>query len=70
MPAGSCQFAEVVRAFRAEMAAAVEEETARLRDAIDHLAAEAERLFQRLEPLREEGVAILLVSHRLGDLRR
>ena len=33
-------------------------------------AAEAERLFQRLEPLREEGVAILLVSHRLGDLRR
>lgn len=33
-------------------------------------AAEAERLFARLEPLREEGVAILLVSHRLGDLRR
>ena len=33
-------------------------------------AAEAERLFQRLDPLREEGVAILLVSHRLGDLRR
>lgn len=33
-------------------------------------AAEAERLFTRLEPLREEGVAILLVSHRLGDLRR
>ncbi|MFL9947571.1 sugar ABC transporter ATP-binding protein [Paraburkholderia agricolaris] len=33
-------------------------------------AAEAERLFMRLEPLREEGVAILLVSHRLGDLRR
>jgi simple sugar transport system ATP-binding protein len=33
-------------------------------------AAEAERLFARLDPLREEGVAILLVSHRLGDLRR
>ncbi|WP_408461285.1 sugar ABC transporter ATP-binding protein [Paraburkholderia fungorum] len=33
-------------------------------------AAEAERLFTRLEPLRDEGVAILLVSHRLGDLRR
>ncbi|MGF6572837.1 simple sugar transport system ATP-binding protein [Paraburkholderia sp. GAS333] len=33
-------------------------------------AAEAGRLFARLEPLRDEGVAILLVSHRLGDLRR
>lgn len=33
-------------------------------------AAEAARLFARLEPLRDEGVAILLVSHRLGDLRR
>lgn len=33
-------------------------------------AAEAESLFERLEALREEGVAILLVSHRLGDLRR
>jgi simple sugar transport system ATP-binding protein len=33
-------------------------------------AVEAERLFARLEPLREEGVAVLLVSHRLGDLRR
>ncbi|MGE8509904.1 MAG: sugar ABC transporter ATP-binding protein [Paraburkholderia terricola] len=33
-------------------------------------AAEAERLFAQLEPLREEGVAILLVSHRIGDLRR
>jgi simple sugar transport system ATP-binding protein len=33
-------------------------------------AAEAGRLFARLEPLRDEGVAIVLVSHRLGDLRR
>nr|WKF55941.1 Fructose import ATP-binding protein FruK [Paraburkholderia busanensis] len=33
-------------------------------------AAEAERLFARLAPLRDDGVAILLVSHRLGDLRR
>ncbi|ASL42206.1 Arabinose import ATP-binding protein AraG [Burkholderia sp. AD24] len=33
-------------------------------------AAEADRLFARLAPLRDEGVAILLVSHRLGDLRR
>jgi len=31
---------------------------------------EAERLFALLERLRDEGVAILLVSHRLGDLRR
>ncbi|WP_126282292.1 sugar ABC transporter ATP-binding protein [Burkholderia stagnalis] len=33
-------------------------------------AAEAERLFALLDALRAEGVAILLVSHRLGDLRR
>ena len=33
-------------------------------------AAEADRLFARLDTLREEGVAILLVSHRMGDLRR
>lgn len=33
-------------------------------------APEAERLFGLLERLRDEGVAILLVSHRLGDLRR
>ncbi|RFU49380.1 sugar ABC transporter ATP-binding protein [Paraburkholderia sp. DHOC27] len=33
-------------------------------------APEAERLFALLDRLREEGVAILLVSHRLGDLRR
>ncbi|WP_133646137.1 sugar ABC transporter ATP-binding protein [Paraburkholderia flava] len=33
-------------------------------------APEAERLFTLLDTLRAEGVAILLVSHRLGDLRR
>ncbi|RDK03930.1 ABC transporter ATP-binding protein [Paraburkholderia lacunae] len=33
-------------------------------------APEAERLFVLLDQLRDEGVAILLVSHRLGDLRR
>jgi simple sugar transport system ATP-binding protein len=33
-------------------------------------APEAERLFALLDQLRGEGVAILLVSHRLGDLRR
>lgn len=33
-------------------------------------APEAERLFALLDSLRSEGVAILLVSHRLGDLRR
>ena len=33
-------------------------------------APEAERLFSLLDRLRAEGVAILLVSHRLGDLRR
>ncbi|MBR8319666.1 MULTISPECIES: sugar ABC transporter ATP-binding protein [Burkholderia cepacia complex] len=33
-------------------------------------AAEAERLFQLVDALRRDGVAILLVSHRLGDLRR
>ncbi len=33
-------------------------------------APEAERLFALLDTLRAEGVAILLVSHRLGDLRR
>lgn len=32
--------------------------------------AEAERLFAALDTLREQGVAMLLVSHRLGDLRR
>jgi simple sugar transport system ATP-binding protein len=33
-------------------------------------AAEAERLFAALDTLRERGVAMLLVSHRLGDLKR
>lgn len=33
-------------------------------------APEAERLFTLLDALRADGVAILLVSHRLGDLRR
>jgi simple sugar transport system ATP-binding protein len=33
-------------------------------------APEAERLFGLIDRLRAEGVAILLVSHRLGDLRR
>ena len=33
-------------------------------------AAEAERLFTALDMLRERGVAMLLVSHRLGDLKR
>lgn len=33
-------------------------------------AAEAERLFSALDTLRERGVAMLLVSHRLGDLKR
>ncbi|WP_158941118.1 sugar ABC transporter ATP-binding protein [Burkholderia sp. S171] len=33
-------------------------------------AAEAERLFTALDRLRERGVAMLLVSHRLGDLKR
>ena len=33
-------------------------------------AAEAERLFVLVDALRRDGVAILLVSHRLGDLRR
>ncbi|WP_412529478.1 sugar ABC transporter ATP-binding protein [Burkholderia lata] len=33
-------------------------------------AAEAERLFVLMDALRRDGVAILLVSHRLGDLRR
>ncbi|MBR7993270.1 sugar ABC transporter ATP-binding protein [Burkholderia cenocepacia] len=33
-------------------------------------AAEAERLFELVDALRCDGVAILLVSHRLGDLRR
>jgi simple sugar transport system ATP-binding protein len=33
-------------------------------------APEAERLFSLIERLRNEGVAILLVSHRLSDLRR
>jgi simple sugar transport system ATP-binding protein len=33
-------------------------------------APEAERLFALIDRLRAEGVAILLVSHRLGDLRR
>ncbi|MDN7853443.1 sugar ABC transporter ATP-binding protein [Burkholderia seminalis] len=33
-------------------------------------APEAERLFALLDALRRDGVAILLVSHRLGDLRR
>ncbi|KVU50088.1 sugar ABC transporter ATP-binding protein [Burkholderia cepacia] len=33
-------------------------------------APEAERLFALLDTLRDEGVAVLLVSHRLGDLRR
>ncbi|KAB0635747.1 ABC transporter ATP-binding protein [Burkholderia stagnalis] len=33
-------------------------------------APEAERLFALLDALRADGVAILLVSHRLGDLRR
>ncbi|CAB3753063.1 ABC transporter ATP-binding protein [Burkholderia sp. MSh2] len=33
-------------------------------------APEAERLFALLDALRDDGVAILLVSHRLGDLRR
>ena len=33
-------------------------------------AAEAERLFAALDVLREQGVAMLLVSHRLGDLKR
>ncbi|NIE56233.1 MULTISPECIES: sugar ABC transporter ATP-binding protein [unclassified Burkholderia] len=32
--------------------------------------AEAERLFVLVDVLRRDGVAILLVSHRLGDLRR
>lgn len=32
--------------------------------------AEAERLFSALDVLRDQGVAMLLVSHRLGDLRR
>lgn len=31
---------------------------------------DAERLFDLIERLRDEGVAILLVSHRQGDLRR
>ncbi|RQT16262.1 sugar ABC transporter ATP-binding protein [Burkholderia contaminans] len=33
-------------------------------------AAEAERLFVLVDALRRDGVAVLLVSHRLGDLRR
>ncbi|WP_240462106.1 sugar ABC transporter ATP-binding protein [Burkholderia sp. Nafp2/4-1b] len=33
-------------------------------------APEAERLFVLVDALRRDGVAILLVSHRLGDLRR
>ena len=33
-------------------------------------AAEAERLFTALDMLRKRGVAMLLVSHRLGDLKR
>ncbi|HHT8831798.1 sugar ABC transporter ATP-binding protein [Burkholderia cenocepacia] len=33
-------------------------------------ATEAERLFELVDALRRDGVAILLVSHRLGDLRR
>ena len=33
-------------------------------------AVEAERLFTALDKLRERGVAMLLVSHRLGDLKR
>ncbi|WP_241300084.1 sugar ABC transporter ATP-binding protein [Burkholderia stabilis] len=33
-------------------------------------APEAQRLFALLDVLRDDGVAILLVSHRLGDLRR
>jgi simple sugar transport system ATP-binding protein len=33
-------------------------------------ATEAERLFAALDALRERGVAMLLVSHRLGDLKR
>ncbi|MBN3852033.1 sugar ABC transporter ATP-binding protein [Paraburkholderia sp. Ac-20340] len=33
-------------------------------------AAEAERLYTLIDGLREEGVAVLLVSHRLADLRR
>jgi simple sugar transport system ATP-binding protein len=32
--------------------------------------AEAERLFAALDVLHEQGVAMPLVSHRLGDLRR
>lgn len=31
---------------------------------------EAERLYTLVESLRDDGVAVLLVSHRLGDLRR
>ncbi|WP_322045391.1 sugar ABC transporter ATP-binding protein [Paraburkholderia sp. J67] len=33
-------------------------------------AAEAERLYTLIDGLRDEGVAVLLVSHRLADLRR
>ena len=33
-------------------------------------AAEAQRLYALIDELREEGVAVLLVSHRIADLRR
>ena len=65
LPLAAQQLVTLARALAAQPALLIlDEPTASLS------APEAERLFALLDTLRAEGVAILLVSHRLGDLRR
>ena len=65
LPLATRQLVTLARALAAKPAVLIlDEPTASLS------AAEAEHLFTALDMLRERGVAMLLVSHRLGDLKR
>lgn len=65
LPLATRQLVTLARALAAKPAVLIlDEPTASLS------AAEAERLFTALDRLRERGVAMLLVSHRLSDLKR